>query len=48
MGDVRAQEYLSMLQGSNLRTAIGTGPTVGMVLRLVTNEVFRISVVLTC
>ncbi|KAJ7340225.1 Coiled-coil domain-containing protein 33 [Desmophyllum pertusum] len=26
------------IEGSNLRTAIGTGPTVGMVLRLVTNE----------
>jgi len=26
------------IEGSNLRTAVGTGPTVGMVLRLVTNE----------
>ena len=36
-----SQQYPCVFQGSNLRTAVGTGPTVGMVLRLVTNEVCR-------
>ena len=41
--DVLSVIPVCVFQGSNLRTAVGTGPTVGMVLRLVSNEVCRAS-----